>query len=213
MEKFIEGIDELSEGTGYAEESEDELFEHFRFIADKGQNLIRVDKFLVEGAILECEYGGMENLLIVPDPHPHGISGRPIARKSDHEAFRNIWDFHTCEAAKRDGDGTDYRCQPLLPDRWQNPSDIPMTFMEGITLDSYLVCKAFGGLITPQTTGQGPLSMEQRMMIIWKQKRRRRLKIWQLRRDAIPVEMRVRKKWTIKAAKRQRRRSASGQRG
>ena len=26
----------------------DELFEHFRFVADKGQGLVRVDKFLVD---------------------------------------------------------------------------------------------------------------------------------------------------------------------
>ena len=30
-----------------AEEGERELYEHFRFVADKGQNLLRVDKFLV----------------------------------------------------------------------------------------------------------------------------------------------------------------------
>lgn len=28
-----------------AEEGERELYEHFRFVADKGQNLLRVDKF------------------------------------------------------------------------------------------------------------------------------------------------------------------------
>ena len=30
-----------------AEEGERELYEHFRFVADKGQSLLRVDKFLV----------------------------------------------------------------------------------------------------------------------------------------------------------------------
>ncbi|MDE6827092.1 MAG: RNA pseudouridine synthase, partial [Paramuribaculum sp.] len=30
------------------EESDDGLYEHFRFVADKGQTLLRVDKFLVE---------------------------------------------------------------------------------------------------------------------------------------------------------------------
>ena len=34
--------DELTEGA-----SDGELFEHFRFVADKGQQLLRVDKFLV----------------------------------------------------------------------------------------------------------------------------------------------------------------------
>ena len=30
------------------EDSEQELYEHFRFVADKGQQLLRVDKFLVQ---------------------------------------------------------------------------------------------------------------------------------------------------------------------
>ncbi|MDR0506632.1 MAG: RluA family pseudouridine synthase [Dysgonamonadaceae bacterium] len=30
------------------EDQEDELFEHFRFVADKGQSLLRVDKFLID---------------------------------------------------------------------------------------------------------------------------------------------------------------------
>jgi 23S rRNA pseudouridine1911/1915/1917 synthase len=46
MEEFIEDIDSIEE-LSLVEDSEDELFEHFRFVADKGQNLLRVDKFLV----------------------------------------------------------------------------------------------------------------------------------------------------------------------
>ena len=38
--------DELDELSG-ASTSDGELFEHFRFVADKGQQLLRVDKFLV----------------------------------------------------------------------------------------------------------------------------------------------------------------------
>jgi len=30
-----------------AEHEEQELFEHYKFIADKGQNALRIDKFLV----------------------------------------------------------------------------------------------------------------------------------------------------------------------
>ena len=48
MENWVEDIDNLTEETGLAEDSEDELYEHFRFIADKGQSLLRVDKFLVD---------------------------------------------------------------------------------------------------------------------------------------------------------------------
>ena len=38
--------DELSATVEDGEECE--LYEHFRFVADKGQQLLRVDKFLVE---------------------------------------------------------------------------------------------------------------------------------------------------------------------
>jgi len=48
MENLIEDIGELTEEPGFTDYSEDELYEHFRFIADKGQNLLRVDKFLVD---------------------------------------------------------------------------------------------------------------------------------------------------------------------
>ena len=47
MDEFIEDIDPIVEESGLVEDSEDELFEHFRFVADKGQNPLRVDKFLV----------------------------------------------------------------------------------------------------------------------------------------------------------------------
>lgn len=48
MENYIEDIDDLAKETGFAEDSEDEFYEHFRFVADKGQGLLRVDKFLVD---------------------------------------------------------------------------------------------------------------------------------------------------------------------
>jgi len=48
MENLVEDIDELTEETCFAEDSEDGFYEHFRFIADKGQSLLRVDKFLTD---------------------------------------------------------------------------------------------------------------------------------------------------------------------
>jgi len=48
MEDLVEDIDDLTEVTGFADDSEDEFYEHFRFIADRGQGLLRVDKFLVD---------------------------------------------------------------------------------------------------------------------------------------------------------------------
>jgi 23S rRNA pseudouridine1911/1915/1917 synthase len=48
MEKLVGDIDELAEEKGFTDDSEDEFYEHYRFVADKGQNLLRVDKFLVD---------------------------------------------------------------------------------------------------------------------------------------------------------------------
>ena len=48
MENWVEDIDDLAVNTGFTEDSEDEFYEHFRFVADKGQSLLRVDKFLVD---------------------------------------------------------------------------------------------------------------------------------------------------------------------
>ncbi len=47
MEDFFEEIEEGSlEGFEWTEDSPEELFEHYRFVADKGQGLLRIDKFL-----------------------------------------------------------------------------------------------------------------------------------------------------------------------
>jgi 23S rRNA pseudouridine1911/1915/1917 synthase len=47
MDDFVEDIEPVRNDLNLSENIEDELFEHFRFVADKGQNLLRVDKFLV----------------------------------------------------------------------------------------------------------------------------------------------------------------------
>lgn len=48
MENLGDNIDFQEEDLALFEDSEDSLFEHYRFIADKGQNLLRIDKFLVD---------------------------------------------------------------------------------------------------------------------------------------------------------------------
>ena len=48
MENWVEDINDKTEEAGFAENSEDGFYEHFRFVADKGQSLLRVDKFLVD---------------------------------------------------------------------------------------------------------------------------------------------------------------------
>ncbi len=48
MEDFFEDIDDESlDGSEPANESK-QLYEHFRFVADKGQSLLRIDKFLTD---------------------------------------------------------------------------------------------------------------------------------------------------------------------
>lgn len=47
MEDFFEDIEDFTDESCLTEDPEDELYEHFRFVADKGQSLLRVDKFLV----------------------------------------------------------------------------------------------------------------------------------------------------------------------
>jgi len=48
MENWIEDIDDLTEEPELTEDPEEGLYEHFRFVADKGQSLLRIDKFLVD---------------------------------------------------------------------------------------------------------------------------------------------------------------------
>lgn len=50
MDDFMDDIDELEDDCSFEPEVDGEpsLYEHFRFTADKGQSLLRVDKFLVD---------------------------------------------------------------------------------------------------------------------------------------------------------------------
>ncbi|MDL2223608.1 RluA family pseudouridine synthase [Bacteroidales bacterium OttesenSCG-928-M11] len=47
MEEFLDNID-INEDLLLPEDSDQSMFEHYRFVADKGQSLLRVDKFLVD---------------------------------------------------------------------------------------------------------------------------------------------------------------------
>lgn len=46
MDNCIENMDDIDDLEFTTEDNSPELFEHFRFVADKGQGLLRVDKFL-----------------------------------------------------------------------------------------------------------------------------------------------------------------------
>lgn len=52
MDEFLEGIeDEQEDDLLEPEEGENRLYEHFRVVADKGQSLLRIDKFLTDRLI------------------------------------------------------------------------------------------------------------------------------------------------------------------
>lgn len=51
MDDFFDEMDDEQADGLLGQEEEDgtpQLYEHFRFVADRGQSLLRVDKFLVE---------------------------------------------------------------------------------------------------------------------------------------------------------------------
>ncbi len=48
MDELREDIEDYNGESIHIEDFEDEIYEHFRFVADKGQALLRVDKFLVD---------------------------------------------------------------------------------------------------------------------------------------------------------------------
>jgi 23S rRNA pseudouridine1911/1915/1917 synthase len=73
MEEFIEDIDSI-EDLSLVEDSEDELFEHFRFVADKGQSLLRVDKFLVT----RIEHASRNRIQLAADAGYILANGNPV---------------------------------------------------------------------------------------------------------------------------------------
>ena len=74
MENLIADIDELIKETGFTDDSEDEFYEHFRFIADKGQSLLRVDKFLVD----RIEYASRNRIQSAADAEFIRANDKPV---------------------------------------------------------------------------------------------------------------------------------------
>jgi 23S rRNA pseudouridine1911/1915/1917 synthase len=74
MEEFAEDIEPLQNGSEISENPEDELFEHFRFVADKGQNLLRVDKFLVT----RIEHASRNRIQMAADAGYIFANGKPV---------------------------------------------------------------------------------------------------------------------------------------
>lgn len=48
QDEFIENDDVLSENQDFDSPEQDSMFEHYRFVVDKGQSLLRVDKYITE---------------------------------------------------------------------------------------------------------------------------------------------------------------------
>jgi 23S rRNA pseudouridine1911/1915/1917 synthase len=83
MENYTEDIEVLTDESGVTEDSEDEFFEHFRFIADKGQNLLRVDKFLVT----RIEHASRNRIQLAADAGYILANGKPV--KSNYKVKPN----------------------------------------------------------------------------------------------------------------------------
>jgi 23S rRNA pseudouridine1911/1915/1917 synthase len=74
MEDFIDDIATLADDSLWTDDSDEELFEHFRFIADKGQGLLRVDKFLAT----RIEHASRNRIQIAADAGYILANGNPV---------------------------------------------------------------------------------------------------------------------------------------
>jgi len=83
MEEFVTDIEDIAENTGCIEEPEDAFYEHFRFEADKGQSLLRVDKFLVD----RIEHASRNRIQLAADAGFILANGNPV--KSNYKVKPN----------------------------------------------------------------------------------------------------------------------------
>jgi 23S rRNA pseudouridine1911/1915/1917 synthase len=83
MEEFIDDIESAPDKLELIENPEEELFEHFRFVADKGQNMLRVDKFLV----VRIENASRNRIQMAADAGYVLANGKPV--KSNYKVKPN----------------------------------------------------------------------------------------------------------------------------
>jgi 23S rRNA pseudouridine1911/1915/1917 synthase len=74
METWMNDIPLSANDPNLMENFEEELFEHFRFVADKGQNLLRVDKFLVT----RVEYASRNRIQMAAEAGYILANGKPV---------------------------------------------------------------------------------------------------------------------------------------
>jgi 23S rRNA pseudouridine1911/1915/1917 synthase len=82
MEDFITDIEDIEEDASF-EDQEDAFYEHFRFVADKGQSLLRVDKFLVD----RIEHASRNRIQLAADAGYILANGKPV--KSNYKVKPN----------------------------------------------------------------------------------------------------------------------------
>ena len=83
MEDFVTDIEEIEVDAGFIEDQEDAFYEHFRFVADKGQGLLRVDKFLVD----RIEHASRNRIQLAADAGFIFANGKPV--KSNYKVKPN----------------------------------------------------------------------------------------------------------------------------
>jgi 23S rRNA pseudouridine1911/1915/1917 synthase len=83
MEALVTDIEDIADDAGFIENPEDAFYEHFRFVADKGQNLLRVDKFLVD----RIEHASRNRIQLAADAGFILANGKPV--KSNYKVKPN----------------------------------------------------------------------------------------------------------------------------
>lgn len=78
-----EGVDDTVDEPSYVTEDGREMYEHFRFIADRGQQMIRVDKFLVD----RMEKTSRNRIQQAADAQCVIVNGKPV--KSSYKVKPN----------------------------------------------------------------------------------------------------------------------------
>lgn len=105
--------------------------------------------YLVSGAQLKCTFGTVPANLTVPIPNGVTINGKNVATATDMVPMLNIGCFGKCNVVP----AAPKPCTPV--GAWLNvntssvTNEIPM-----LTKESYIICTAGGGKISPTTTGQ-----------------------------------------------------------
>ncbi len=114
------------------------------------------ESYLVEGAVLRCQYGSSSGILQIPKGHGYTASGLKKANSKDCKPDENIPPFGLCRSNGAQKDCREYR---ILAGEWSNAGGSSwklekVTDDTALTMDSFLLCMQ-GGIIAPESSGQG----------------------------------------------------------